>query len=145
MALPPAAGTPAGRARAVLATAALALALAGCSGELARIPARGEIGGTMIETSVDAPVARYYLEDYLAGHRTRPELDHALDRSFAELPEEPTRAAYQRLSERFSVDLATLHLIEVLAGGRPTSGRGRCSAASSRGCERWTRPAAKPA
>ena len=124
MALPPAAGTPAGRARAVLATAALALALAGCSGELARIPARGEIGGTMIETSVDAPVARYYLEDYLAGHRTRPELDHALDRSFAELPEEPTRAAYQRLSERFSVDLATLHLIEVLAG-RPANVRAR--------------------
>ena len=75
-----------------------------------------------IETTVDAPVARYYLEDYLAGRRTRPALDQALEQAFAALPEEPTQAAYQRLAERFSVDLAALHLIEVLAG-RPDNAR----------------------
>jgi hypothetical protein len=93
----------------------LALAVAGCAGDLARIPAQGQIDGTAVETTVDAPVVRYYLENYLPGRRTEPELDRALDRSLAELPQAPTRAAYQRLAERFSVDLATLHLLQVLA------------------------------
>jgi hypothetical protein len=114
----PLAGPPTGgRAAILIAVAAvLALALPGCAGDLARIPARGQIDGAAIETTVDAPVARYYLEHYLQGRRTEPEVDRALDRSLAELPQAPTRAAYQRLAERFSVDLATLHLIKVLTG-----------------------------
>jgi hypothetical protein len=101
---------------------AAALALPGCVGEPARIPAQGTIGGAPIATTVDAPAARYYLEHYLPAQRTDPELDRALDRTLAELRPPPTRAAYQRLSERFSVDLATLHLIKVLSE-RPEDAR----------------------
>ncbi len=107
---------PVGRRPAVLVAAGLILAVSGCTGDLARIPARGEIGGAAIETSVDAPVARYYLEHYLPAQRTEPALDRALDQSLGALPVVPTHAAYRRLAERFSVDLATLHLIEVLTG-----------------------------
>jgi hypothetical protein len=92
----------------------VAAALAGCAGNLPHIPAHGKIGDAVIATTVDSPVAKYYLEDYLAGRRTRPALDKALDQAFAALPAKPTRAAYRRLSERFSVDLATLDLIKVL-------------------------------
>jgi hypothetical protein len=93
---------------------ALALATGGCAGSLPRIPAQGKIDDAVIATTVDSPVAKYYLEDYLAGRRTRPALDQALEQAFATLPEKPTRAAYRELSERFSVDLTTLHLIKVL-------------------------------
>jgi hypothetical protein len=112
----PLAGPPTGGRPAILIALAAVLALPGCAGDLARIPAEGQIDGAAIGTTVDAPVARYYLENYLEGRRTEPELDRALDRSLAELPQTPTRAAYQRLAERFSVDLASLHLIKVLTG-----------------------------
>ncbi len=118
---PPVAGRPSGR-KLLLAGAALALTFAGCAEKLDRIPARGEVAGAAIETTVDAEVARYYLESYLPGQRTRPELDRALEASFGELPEEPTAAAYRRLAIRFSSDLASLHLIEALAA-RPANAR----------------------
>ena len=102
-----------GRRLLLPAAAALALATAGCAGSLPRIPAQGKIDDAVIATTVDSPVAKYYLEDYLAGRRTRPALDKALEQAFTALPAKPTRAAYRRLSERFSVDLATLHLIKV--------------------------------
>jgi hypothetical protein len=68
-----------------------------------------------VESTVDSETARYYLEQYLRGVRSEPALDRPLAQSLRELPKEPTRAAYRRLSERFSVDLATLVLIGALA------------------------------
>ena len=72
--------------------------------------------GRAIDTTVDAPIARYYLEHYLPGRRLDPALDRRIADALARLPEEPGREAYQELSAALSVDLATMHLIEVLAG-----------------------------
>jgi hypothetical protein len=112
---PPVAGMALGRRLVLPVAATLSLAMGGCAGSLPRVPVQGEIDGAVIATTVDSPVAKYYLEDYLRGRRTRPALDQSLEQSFATLPATPTRAAYRRLSDHFSVDLATLKLIEVLA------------------------------
>ena len=89
--------------------------MAGCGPDWARIPAAGEIRQRAIETTVDAPIARYYLEHYLPGRRTDPALDRRIGEALAALPAEPSRDAYRQLAEALSVDLATMHLIEVLA------------------------------
>jgi hypothetical protein len=99
----------------------LGLALAGCAADWARIPARGEIQGRPIATTVDAPIARYYLEHHLPGRRTDPDLDRRISAALAALPEEPGRAAFQELSAELSVDTATMHLIERLTAAPPNA------------------------
>jgi hypothetical protein len=76
---------------------------------------RGEIEGRPIDTTVDAPIARYYLEHHLSGRRLEPDLDRRISEALAELPAEPGREAFRELSAELSVDTATLHLIERLA------------------------------
>jgi hypothetical protein len=89
--------------------------VAGCAPDWARIPAKGEIHGHRIDTTVDAEIARYYLEHYVAGRRTEPDLDRRIEAGLAGLPEEPNREDFRKLAEAVSVDLATLRLIEVLS------------------------------
>jgi len=99
---------------AAAAGAVLCVALAGCTADWARIPAQGEIEGRAIDTTVDAPIARYYLENSLPGRHSDPDLDRRISAALAELPEEPRREAFQELAAELSVDLATMHLIKLL-------------------------------
>ncbi|MGH6899110.1 MAG: hypothetical protein ACREJ5_21605 [Geminicoccaceae bacterium] len=100
------------------------LALAGCAPDWARLPARGELQGHAIDTTVDAEIARYYLEHYLPRRQVQPALDRRIEQALAELPAAPSREAFRDLSEALSVDLATMHLIEVLAED-PANARAR--------------------
>jgi hypothetical protein len=91
------------------------LAGAGCGGP-ERIPAAGEIAGHRIETTVDSPLARSYLEQG-GGTPGDPEVEQALVRALEPLPGTlPEGDYFRQLSQSFSTDLATLQLIRILAG-----------------------------
>jgi hypothetical protein len=100
----------------------IGLALAGCAQDWARLPARGELQGHTIDTTVDAEIARYYLENYLPGQETHPALDRTIEAAIAKLPEQPDREAFRDLAAALSVDLATMRLIEALSED-PTNAR----------------------
>ena len=78
----------------------------------ARIPAAGTIAGQRVSTTVDAPIARDYLERYLGGDRTDLALVEAVEGGGAEGPADPRdREALGRLARRYSTDLATLYFV----------------------------------
>jgi hypothetical protein len=87
----------------------LALALSACGGTLPRLPVQGEVQGQPLQSTVDSPLARYYLESYLAGQRTVPEWDAQLDKLHDE-PDEIFRdhARLRALSDEYSVDTLAL-------------------------------------
>lgn len=95
-------------ARAILSWL-LALALSACALGVPRLPAEGNVGGQHVEASVDSPLARYYLEDYLAGRRSSPAFDAQL-----ELLHEESDLVFsnnhhvQTLSREYSVDTLAL-------------------------------------
>lgn len=92
----------------------LCLVLAGCAH--ATLTARGAVAGQIVDTTLDAPVARYYLEHYLRGARLDPRLDAELDALHREPSARlPTRAALQDLSRRYSTDFASLYFAERLS------------------------------
>lgn len=69
----------------------------------------GHLGPYQLKTTVDSEVARYYVENYLAGKKTHPELDIRLD----SLQEKykgfvPQREDLKNIAKDFSVDFATL-------------------------------------
>lgn len=91
------------------------LALASCTGGWDQIPAQGVVHGHAISTTLDAPIAHYYLEHYLPGRGTDPARDQALAAALEPLPERvPEREELASLADAFSVDLASLHLIRIL-------------------------------
>ncbi len=76
---------------------------------LADLPAEGVLAGQTVDTMVDSEVARYYLEDYLVGKQVAPQTDariRAIERRTRDA--EFTREALRNISQRFSVDFATL-------------------------------------
>jgi hypothetical protein len=78
----------------------------------ARIPAAGTIAGQRVHTTVDAPMARDYLERYLGGDRTDRALVEAVEGGRGEAPVDPhDRDALGRLARRYSTDLATLYFV----------------------------------
>ena len=88
----------------------------GCAPDWARLPAQGEISGYRIATTVDAEIARYYLEQHVRGRRTEPALDRRIEQALARMPPgQPGRAELQALAAALSVDLATLYLIQALS------------------------------
>ncbi len=95
-----------------ITTLSFLLSLGACSG----LPVRGSVGGQTIETRVDSEVARYYLESYLAGKRTNPELDKRIDRLYQSANHDlPDRSELKRLSDDFSLDFAALHFADRIA------------------------------
>lgn len=64
-----------------------ALYLSPCAWNVSTIPLRGEFGGQRLMTTVDAPIASYYVESYHAGARQREDRDEALDAIHRELGE----------------------------------------------------------
>jgi hypothetical protein len=88
------------------------LSLPACSG----IAVRGSVDGQAIETRVDSEVARYYLENYLAGKRVDARLDERIDRVYQSADGKlPDSAELKRLSEEFSVDFAALYFADRIA------------------------------
>lgn len=86
----------------------------GC-GRVPQIPAEGELAGQPIATTVDSPLAKYYLENYLPGKRTDPESDAAIEEALSATERFPLdRYELRRLSERVSTDFATLHFVRRL-------------------------------
>jgi hypothetical protein len=80
-----------------------------------KFPVKSKFLGETINTTVDSEVARYYLESYLQGSRLKPDLDARIDELYKQQEEAiPTREELKKVSDRFSVDFATLFLADRL-------------------------------
>lgn len=91
-----------------------ALLLAACSC-VPKIPAKGTFHGEVINTTVDAEVARYYLESYLAGKRADPALDSKIEAATRQYANSlPSRDELAALSKTYSVDFAALFFADRL-------------------------------
>lgn len=100
----------------MLAATALGFLCSACGGGWDRIAARGEIGGHSIDTTVDSPIARYYLQRHAAGDPHDPTLERTLRQVLEPVTATPPAAAdLARLSAATSPDLATLHLVRILS------------------------------
>ncbi|MGH8458536.1 MAG: hypothetical protein ACRESV_04235, partial [Nevskiales bacterium] len=87
----------------------LVLALSACAFGVPRLPAEGEVMGQRVQTTVDSPLARYYLESYLAGQRNSPDWDAQLDRLHKESDLVFSDNHHMRtLSREYSVDTLAL-------------------------------------
>jgi len=102
-------------ARSLFAFAATALLAAGCAG-LPAIPVDGSVAEGRIRSTVDAEVARHYVEKYLPGVKGRPELDRRIDELTARHRESlPTREDLAHVAAEFgSVDFAALFFADRL-------------------------------
>ena len=100
-----------------VAIASLTFLLAACM-PASTISARGQLFGQPIESTVDAEVARYYLEQFLPGHKT----DSAYKENIAALyarhgdrPDRlPTRDELRDIGQAYSVDFASLYFADRL-------------------------------
>jgi hypothetical protein len=88
-----------------------ALCFSSCAVNVSTVPLRGELAGQHMTTTVDSPIASYYVEGYLTGARYRKDWDIALDAIHRELGGRlPTSTELRVLSRLYSTDLATLVL-----------------------------------
>jgi hypothetical protein len=93
----------------LLPIAAALLLLSACGASLPRLPAEGQVYGQTVATTVDSPLAKYYLEHYLAGRRVRADFDARLDQLHRHgNPHPPSTAELRSLSRDYSVDTAAL-------------------------------------
>ncbi|MBI4639243.1 MAG: hypothetical protein HY731_01020, partial [Candidatus Tectomicrobia bacterium] len=91
----------------------------GCRASIPSIPVRGNLAGQVIDTTVDSEFARYYLEHYLQNKKTKPEFDSMIDQIHQQTKDAlPSREYLKYLSEKFSVDFATLYLAQHLLEDR---------------------------
>ncbi len=79
-------------------------------GSVEEIPTNGIFHGHSISTTVDSPVAKYYLEQYLQEEHGDPEIGRQIRRLHDDLGGEiPNRLQLKKISEDFqSVDLAAM-------------------------------------
>src|SRR5688572_24192734 len=101
--------------RCLFAIVVAALLAVGCAGMHA-IPVEGAVAEGRIRSTVDAEVARYYVEAYLPGTKERPELDRRIDELTAQHRARlPGREDLARIATDFaSVDFAALFFAERL-------------------------------
>jgi hypothetical protein len=92
----------------------VAMCCAACSADVRRLPARGQLAGTSIETTVDSELARYFLERQAAGATVRPDFDAMIERARSEIRGPDAAAALARIAREASADLAALVLAEAL-------------------------------
>jgi len=93
----------------------LACIFLGACSSIPRVPARGELFGQRVDTTVDSEIARYYLESWLPGKKE----DRALDARIAALYRAhaqsiPSRDELKAIARNFSVDFAALFLADRL-------------------------------
>src|SRR6266481_2336628 len=102
---------------------ALILCVSACVSIRSALTLNGDFHGQRLETPVDAPIASYYVESYLAGVRKNIAWDAALDAIHHSLGERiPSANELREWSSRYSTDLAALVLARQLlrqADGHP--------------------------
>jgi hypothetical protein len=77
------------------------------------VPVPGAVAGYRVETTVDSEVARYYVENYLAGARKDPGLDRRFDALHRDRAP-PTRERLAAIAAEFSVDVAAAYYAQRL-------------------------------
>jgi hypothetical protein len=92
----------------------MAVCSAACAADERRVPARGHVAGTSIETTVDSELARYFLERDAPGTAPRPDVDAIIERARAELRGPSGADTIKRIAREASPDLAALLLAEAL-------------------------------
>lgn len=78
-------------------------------------PVQGELVGQQINTTVDSQIARYYFESLLKSNKSDPKFDDRIEGILKEQQEQVlSRESLKRLSEKTSVDFASLYLAKKL-------------------------------
>ncbi|MDA0349781.1 MAG: hypothetical protein O3C20_20530 [Verrucomicrobia bacterium] len=92
------------------------LLLSGCRSTL-RYPASGQLHGEDVSTTLDSPIAAYYLNNYLQGKRSDPAFDAAIEILYHKKFDRglPNHDELLQISERHSVDFAALFLSDLVA------------------------------
>lgn len=99
----------------LIASLILCGAFISCAGNIPQIPAQVEIAGHPIHTTVDSDIAKYFLERYLKGERSRPELDAMIETVEHNIGNSvPTRSFLKSIAESHSTDFAALVLWQSL-------------------------------
>lgn len=99
----------------LLAILLICAALISCTENIPQIPAYGKSSGQTVRTTVDSDSAKYFLEHYLKGERSRPDLDTAIDTIERDIgAETPPRALLKNIADRHSTDFAALVLWQSL-------------------------------
>ncbi len=84
-----------------------------CGSSVPQIAVKGELAGKSIDTTVDSPIAKYYLENYLRDNKNNTDFDAKIDSLLqGPKPSMPTREYLKVLSQETSVDFATLYLFK---------------------------------
>lgn len=90
-----------------------ALVLSACAVRQQPLLAKGTVGLDPLTSTVDSPIAAYYLSHYLAGRRTDPQLDGEIDRLLSSAASVPLSTdALVRLARASSNDFAALYFAE---------------------------------
>ena len=90
----------------------LSLMLSSCM-STPSIPAKARVFGIAVDTTVDSEVARYYLEQHLQGIHSNPLLSNAIEKLHTVHGQAiPTREELRTISQDFSVDFASLFLVD---------------------------------
>jgi hypothetical protein len=80
-----------------------------------KIATQGIIAGQAFTTTVDAPIAKYYLENYLQNKKNNGAFDEKIDRLYEKYRGHPLdRELLEKVTAEFSTDFATLYLVEQL-------------------------------
>ncbi len=90
------------------------LLLSGCATSPKTYRAIGMVAGSAVDTRVDSPIAAYYLGQYLAGVRARPEIDRRIEALYetADATGLPDRERLGDIAKEFSVDFAALYFAD---------------------------------
>lgn len=79
------------------------------------IAVKAKVFGISVDTTVDSEIARYYLEQHLQGSQSNPLLTEAIEKLHTVHGQAiPTREELRTISQDFSVDLASLFLVDRL-------------------------------
>lgn len=97
--------------RLFVAVAVFCLAAASCTHP--RIQGRGQVAGQEVNTTLDAEIARYYLEECLTGPRVQACNDQPTREALKMADTLPlSNEVLHDLTEKFSTDFATLYFLE---------------------------------
>jgi len=81
-----------------------------CGSSVPEIAVQGELAGQKIDTTVDAPIAKYYLEHYLRNNKNNVNFDARIDTLLqGQNAGLPAQEFLRVLSNKTSVDFATLY------------------------------------
>jgi hypothetical protein len=87
----------------------LTMVIVGCTCVKTKLPLHGKLGPYTLETTVDSPYAKYYVESYLTKNGADSILNDRLDSlSVAFYGKTPQRESLSKIAKEYSVDFASL-------------------------------------